>query len=92
MGNPFNVHVSFQPVMETKMKKSTVVMELPADQEIEAVEESRTANPSLIKKTIRYRNGLVATLYQDFHESVFSVQLESVNPLWVSRNQILKMA
>ena len=92
MDDPFDVHAAFQPVMETKMKKSTVVMELPADQEIEAVEESRTANPSLIKKTIRYRNGLVATLYQDFHESVFSVQLESVNPLWVSRNQILKMA
>ena len=73
--------------------KPTVVMELPSDQEIEAVEEARTtANPSLIKKTIRYRNGLVATLYQDFQQSVFSVQLESTDPFCLSRNQILKMA
>jgi len=73
--------------------KPTVVMELPSDQEIEAVEEARTsANPALIKKTIRYRNGLVATLYQDFQQSVFSIQLESTDPFCLSRNQILKMA
>jgi hypothetical protein len=67
-------------------------MELPSDQEIEAVEESRmSANPVVIKKTIRYRNGIIATLYQDFHESVYSLQLESNEPLWVSRNQILKV-
>jgi len=72
--------------------KTTVVMELPSDQEIEAVEESRmSANPVVIKKTIRYRNGIIATLYQDFHESVYSLQLESNQPLWVSRNQILKV-
>jgi hypothetical protein len=72
--------------------KTTVVMELPSDQDIEAVEESRmTANPAVIKKTIRYRNGIIATLYQDFHESVYSLQVESSEPLWVSRNQILKV-
>jgi hypothetical protein len=68
-----------------------VLLELPEEGEIETVEEARVeGTPGLIKKTIRYRNGVVATLYQDFREAVFSVTLKAADPFWMSQNQVLK--
>jgi hypothetical protein len=67
-------------------------MELPEDQEIECcAEEQSDITPGLIKKTIRYRNGLTAVLFQDFTDSIFSIQLISNQaPFWLRRNQVFK--
>lgn len=71
---------------------SQIVLELPEEREIESVEESRLASsPGIIQKTIRYRNGMIATLLKDFHESVFSIQLTAGDPFCMSRNQLLKV-
>lgn len=72
--------------------KSQVMLELPGDQEIECcAEEQSDMAPGLIKKTIRYRNGLTAVLFQDFTDSIFSIQLiASQSPFWLRRNQLCK--
>jgi len=72
--------------------RTQVVLELPEDQEIETVEESRIASsPGMIQKTIRYKNGMIATLLKDFHESVFSVSLTAQDPFCMNRNHLLKV-
>jgi len=71
----------------------SVLFRLPGEDEIEVTEEVRTAgDPGLVKKTIRYKNGLVAVLFQDFQNHVFSVQLRSDRfPFIFAANQILKI-
>jgi hypothetical protein len=77
-----------------KMLSNTqVILELPGEKDIETVEEmSMPSNPGLIRKTIRYRNGVTAVLFQDFQESVFSIQLKSDDPFWISQNRVLKVS
>ena len=69
-----------------------MVMELPPDQEIECVTESRDPlEPLLIRKEIRYKDGLVATFLQDFHNTVFSVSIRArQKPFWISSNRVLR--
>lgn len=72
--------------------KPQIVVELPEEQEIESVEETRLpASPGIIQKTIRYKNGMIATLLKDFNEAVFSVQLRAADPFCISRNQLLRV-
>ena len=68
------------------------LLELPDDKEVESVEEMRMPdNSGLIRKTVRYRNGMTAIIYQDFQESVFSIHINSGEaPFWISRNQVFK--
>jgi hypothetical protein len=77
-----------------KMLSNTqIILELPGEKEIETVEEmSMPSNPGLIRKTIRYKNGVTAVLFQDFQESVFSIQLKSDDPFWISQNRVLKVS
>ncbi len=75
------------------LSNSQVILELPEEKDIETVEEmSMPSNPGLIRKTIRYRNGVTAVLFQDFQESVFSIQLKSDDPFWISQNRVLKVS
>lgn len=71
-----------------------VLLDLPSDKDIESSAEIRVKeNPGLVKKTIRYRNGIVATILKDFHDTVFSVSLDTTNaPFWLRRNQVLRMS
>jgi hypothetical protein len=70
-----------------------VILELPGEMEIETVEEmSMPSNPGLIRKTIRYRNGVTAVLFKDFQESIFSIQLKSEDPFWLSQNRVMKVS
>ena len=58
-------------------KTSRVLLELPSDDEMMLSEEIRTAgNDKLLKKTIRYQNGIVVVLILDFQNKVFSVLLK----------------
>lgn len=51
---------------------------LPPREEIQSTKESTVrGNPSLIKKVIRYRNGLKITLIQTLEDSIFSVRINS---------------
>ncbi len=73
--------------------KTQVILELPEDQEIESIEESRvSSSQGIIQKTIRYRNGMTATLLKDFNESVYSIQLSAGDAFCMSRNQILRVS
>lgn len=72
--------------------EKNMLMELPPDQDIECVTEVRDPmEPSLIRKEIRYKDGLVATLLQDFHNTVFSVSIRAQQkPFWLSSNRVLR--
>jgi hypothetical protein len=73
--------------------KTQVIFELPEEQEIESVEESRvSSSPGYIQKTIRYKNGMTATLLKDFHESVYSIQLSAGEAFCMNRNQVLRVS
>jgi len=68
-----------------------MVLSLPGEEEILSKAEKRfTGFPGLVKKTIRYRNGMVLTLIEDFSESIFSISLDfSFAPFRISQNRIL---
>jgi hypothetical protein len=73
--------------------KTQVIFELPEEKEIESVEESRVAtSPGMIQKTIRYKNGMIATLVKDFHESIYSIQLSASEAFCMNRNQVLRVS
>jgi len=68
-----------------------MALTLPDEGEILSKAEKRFLDcPGLVKKTIRYRNGLVLTLIEDFSEAIFSMSFDfSVTPFRISRNHIL---
>jgi hypothetical protein len=80
--------------LEDEQMNLQVLLDLPSDKDIESSAEIRVKeNPGLVKKTIRYRNGIVATILKDFHDTVFSVSLDTTNaPFWLRRNQVLRMS
>lgn len=71
---------------------SNMVLELPPEQEIESVRESRDpGEPSLIRRVVRYKDGLVATFTQDFQNSVFNINIQAQQkPFWMSSNRVLR--
>lgn len=68
-----------------------LALTLPGEEEILSKAEKRFLNfPGLVRKTIRYRNGIVLTLIEDFSESIFSISLDfSVAPIRISQNGTL---
>jgi hypothetical protein len=77
-----------------KLKRlASFAFKLPTEDQIEVMQEVRTlAHPGLIKKTIRYKNGIVAVLFQDFQNHVFSIHLRSDRlPFLITANGILKV-
>jgi len=68
-----------------------MVLSLPGEEEILSKAEKRfTGFPGLVRKTIRYRNGMVLTLIEDFSEFIFSISLDfSLAPFRISQNKIL---
>jgi hypothetical protein len=72
--------------------RPNIIFELPNEKEIEScAEEQCGLTPGLIKKTIRYRNGLTAVLFQDFSDTVFSIQLISNDsPFSLTRNLLVR--
>ncbi len=67
-----------------------LALTLPGEDEILSTAEKRFVDcPGLVKKTVRYRNGLVLTLVEDFSEAIFSISLDfSVTPFRIIRNNI----
>jgi hypothetical protein len=82
----------FWPSVETNMANPTFVLELPSENEIECIEEIMVPQATgVIKRTIHYKNGLVAVLHTDFRDSIFSIYLKSENDstyFWKRQNQI----
>lgn len=72
--------------------ESNMVLELPPDQEIECIRESRDpVEPMLIRREVRYKDGLVATFLQDFQNTVFSINIRAQQkPFWISSNRVLR--
>jgi hypothetical protein len=72
--------------------ESTMVVELPPDQEIECIRESRDpVEPALIRREVRYKDGMVATFIQDFQNTVFSINIRARRkPFWISSNRVLR--
>jgi hypothetical protein len=55
-----------------------LVVNLPEEKEIESTAEFRVSSESnIIRKTIRYKNGLVVELLQDFDETIFHVSFST---------------
>lgn len=71
-------------------QQPTAILALPEDGEIESTEEIRVFHSAKItKKTIRYKNGIVAVLLKDFNNNVFRIELRSPRtPFWMSRNHL----
>ncbi len=67
-----------------------LVINLP-DEEIQTTEE-RLVSPGLIRKEVRYRNGMWMVLYQDFKDFVFSLSLNSEGSSFhVIRNPLFRI-
>lgn len=69
----------------------TAILALPEEEEIESSEEIRVLrNSQITKKTIRYKNGIVAVLLKDSSNNVFKIELRSSggSPFWMSRNHL----
>lgn len=69
----------------------TAILALPEDEEIESSEEIRILRDCRItRKTIRYKNGIVAVLFKDSRDNVFKIELRSSEgaPFWMSRNHV----
>lgn len=69
-----------------------MVLELPPDQEIECIRESRDPqDSSLIRREVRYKDGMIATFLQDFQNTVFSINIQAQQkPFWMSSNRVLR--
>jgi hypothetical protein len=76
-----------------KIEETEIVLNLPKEEDIQSTAEIRLpANPGLIRKTIRYKDGLEVILFQDFHEFVFSLSLRfSRTPFQLKSNRILRL-
>jgi hypothetical protein len=76
--------------METIMS-SKVVLSLPSEDEIETTVERRISeSPSLIEKTIRYKNGMQVKLIQNFAGKVFRLLMNCSNDsLWISDQRVM---
>ena len=70
-----------------------IILMLPCEDDIATIEEIRMpSSPGLVKRTIRYKNGLVAELVKDFENVVFYVRLHAnCQPFLINDNQILKL-
>ena len=68
-----------------------LALTLPGEEEILSKAEKRFVNfPGLVRKTVRYRDGMVLTLIEDFSESIFSISVDfSFAPIRISQNTIL---
>lgn len=65
------------------------ILALPEEGEIERTEEIRVNRGRIFKKTIHYRNGIVAVLLKDMNNNVFHIELRSPRvPFWMSRNHL----
>ena len=75
------------------LTEDKIILMLPCDDDIAMVEEVRLpSSPGLMKRTIRYKNGLVAELIKDFDNVVFFVRLHAdLQPFLINNNQILKL-
>jgi hypothetical protein len=67
-----------------------LILNLPEEDEIESTAELRVSSESnMIRKTIRYKSGLIVELLQDFEESVFRVSFSGDrSPLRILKNQV----
>lgn len=67
-----------------------MILKLPEEEEIESTAELRVSSePNIIRKTIRYKNGMVVELLQDFEETIFRVSFSAINsPLRIMKNQV----
>lgn len=71
-----------------------VVLELPSEDEIAVREERSIGEPSshCIRKTLRYRNGMMVVMVQDFENRVYSIQVScEPSTLFLSGNLVLKV-
>ena len=77
--------------METVLS-SKVVLSLPREDEIEtSVERRISETPSLIEKTIRYKNGMQVKLVQDFTGKIFRLLMSCTNEsLWISEQCVMQ--
>jgi hypothetical protein len=77
--------------METIIS-SKMVLCLPCEDEIETTVEKRVSeSPSLIEKTIRYKNGMQVKLIQDFTGKIFRLLMNCTNDtLWISEQRVMR--
>jgi len=60
------------------VRNSKILLSLPSRDEIQSTKESVVkGKPNLIRKVIRYKNGLKITLIQSFEENIFSLRINS---------------
>ena len=77
--------------MET-MISSKMVLCLPCEDEIETSVEKRVSEaPSLIERTIRYKNGMQVKMIQDFTGKIFRLLMNCTNEtLWISGQRVMR--
>jgi len=76
-----------------KNQEAEILLNLPDEEDIQSTAEVRvSAAPGLIRKTIRYKDGMELILLQDFQELVFSLSLRfSRAPFQLKRNRIFRL-
>jgi len=69
------------------------ILKLPDEAEIESSIEWQVQNiPAVVRKTIRYRSGIIVVLSQDFSGNVFQIVIRSEShPFRISNNEILSV-
>jgi hypothetical protein len=72
-------------------KAPLVVLRLPGREEIEVTEETCVNQyPGVIRKEVRYKNGIKVVFYQDLNDDIYRVSVDSSPPLRMSKNRILR--
>ena len=73
--------------------QNEVILHLPDEEQIATASELRDPlYPHLIRKTIRYKNGLVVVLYQDLGGTIFDIYINSADtPFGILNNSVWKM-
>jgi hypothetical protein len=68
------------------------ILNLPEENEIESTAELRLSSESnMIRKTIRYKSGLIVEILQDFEEAIFRVSVSGNHaPLRILNNQVFR--
>jgi len=76
-----------------KNEEADILLNLPDEEDIQSTAEVRvSAAPGLIRKTIRYKDGMELILFQDFQEFVFSFSLRfSRIPFRLRKNRIFRL-
>ena len=71
---------------------SQIILYLPDENEIVSSAERRDPlYPHLIRKRIRYRNGVIVVFYQDLIGNIFDIAINSSDcPFWSLNNRVFR--